>query len=67
MATPSRFVANHTADRQWDLRVNVPTEDDLDRLVTATRSEIASGKFRYVLIGGVERGDNMYHLSLIHI
>lgn len=61
MDTPSRFVANHTADRQWDLRVNVPTDDDLDRLVTATKSEIASGKFRYVLIGGVERGDNLYH------
>lgn len=61
MAAPSRFVPNHTADRQWDLRVNVPTDDDLDRLVTAVKSEIAAGKFRYVLIGGRERGDNMYH------
>lgn len=56
-----RFVPAHTADRQWDLRVNVPTSDDLERLETAVRAEIDAGKFRYVLIGGVERGDNMYH------
>lgn len=56
-----RFVPAHTADRQWDLRVNVPTDDDLDRLTTAVQNEINAGKFRYVLIGGVERGDNMYH------
>ena len=56
-----RFVANHTQDRQWDLRVNVPTDDDLERLTTAVQSEIDAGKFRYVLVGGVERGDNMYH------
>ena len=59
--TSNRSVPFHTADRQWDLRVNVPGEDDLERLVTAVKSEADAGKFRWVLIGGVEIGDNMFH------
>jgi hypothetical protein len=66
---PTRFVPDHTQDRQWDLRVNVPTDDDLDRLVNAVKSEIAAGKFRYVLIGGVERGDKAKHsdYQILHV
>lgn len=57
----SRNVPFHTVDRQWDARFNVPTDDDLQRLLTAIKSEADAGKFRWALVGGVERGDNMYH------
>ncbi|QTZ83171.1 MAG: replication protein [Pavo cristatus parvo-like hybrid virus] len=55
-----RSVPFHTQDRQWDLRVNVPTDSDLERLTTAVQSEIDAGKFRYALIGGTEVGDKQY-------
>nr|WDW25831.1 MAG: replication-associated protein [Canine parvovirus] len=75
MASSARFVPDHTQERQWDLRVNVPTDSDLERLTTAVQSEIDAGKFHYVLIGGTEVGDKTYqddfdirhvHVALIY-
>nr|QTE03913.1 MAG: replication protein [Phoenicopteridae parvo-like hybrid virus] len=72
----NRFVENHILDRQWDLRVNVPTSQDLDRLLTAIQAERDAGKFRYALVGGIEKGDKPYfddyeidhvHVALIYI
>lgn len=47
-------------DRQWDARFNVPTDQDLDHLVTSVRTLQQQGKFQYVLIGGVEIGDRPF-------
>lgn len=75
MASSTRFVPDHTQERQWDLRVNVPTDSDLERLTTAVQSEVDAGKFRYALIGGTEVGDKQYqddyqirhvHVALIY-
>lgn len=74
-STSARNVPFHTQDRQWDLRVNLPTEDDVQRLLTAAQAEVDAGKFRYILIGGLEVGDKQYqddyqirhaHVALIY-
>lgn len=60
------FQASHTPvafthqDRQWDGRFNVQTDDDLERLLTALKSEWDSGKLRYILCSGVEIGTRPY-------
>ena len=56
----NRFVPHYTQDRQWDARFNVPSDEDLESLLTAIKAEQASGKFHYVLVGGVEIGDAPY-------
>lgn len=56
----SRLVPFHTLDRQWDCRVNVPTEDDLMNVLNAIKSEATNGKFKYILVGGVEIGDQPF-------
>ena len=60
MTQTSRFVPFHTIDRQWDCRFNVPTDEDLMVLTNAITAEAEAGKFKYVLIGGVEIGDEQY-------
>lgn len=47
-------------DRQWDCRFNVQQDEDLRRLVEAIRRDYASGRLKYVLIGGVEVGTKSY-------
>lgn len=47
-------------DRQWDCRFNVPTDDDLERLLAALKREWDAGKFRYILCGGLEIGTRPY-------
>ena len=67
----NRFVPFHTLDRQWDARFNVPTDDDLELLLSSIKSEASQGKFRYALVGGVEIGDrpfsNDYLLKHVHV
>lgn len=58
--TTASFVPAHTLDRQWDGRFNVPTDNDLESLVSAIKAEDSAGKFRYILIGGLEVGDRPY-------
>lgn len=43
-------------DRQWDARFNVPTEEDLNRILSGIRAYAESGRLKYVLVGGVEIG-----------
>jgi len=60
MATSGNFVPFHTVDREWDARFNVPTEEDLECLLSSIKSEAQSGKFKYALVGGVEVGTRPY-------
>lgn len=61
----------NTQDRQWDCRFNVQTDEDLNVLVDAIKSEWESGKFRYILIGGVEVGtrpfQDDYQVRHVHV
>lgn len=54
------FVAYHTQDREWDARFNLPTQEDLDHLLASVKKEWDGGKFRYVLVSGIEIGDRPY-------
>lgn len=56
----SNLIPFHTIDRQWDARFNVPTDEELQALLSAINVEQEAGKFRYVLVGGVEIGDRPY-------
>ena len=71
----NNFVNFTTEDRQWDARFNVQLESDLTRLLDACRREFASGKLKYLLVGGVEKGTKPYqddyeiehvHVALIY-
>ena len=55
------FVPFHHVDREWDARFNVPTDDDLEMLLTAIQNEAQQGKFRFVLVSGLEIGTRPYH------
>lgn len=57
----TNFVPFHQLDREWDARFNVPTEDDLQVILAAIKSEAAQGKFRYALVSGVEVGTKPFH------
>lgn len=48
-------------DRQWDCRINVATDDYLESITTNIMQEHASGKFAYILIGGLEIGTRPQH------
>lgn len=54
-------VSFQTADRQWDCRINVPTDDYLQEITENIMMEHANGKFRYILIGGLEIGTKPNH------
>jgi hypothetical protein len=64
-------VSFNTQDRQWDARFNVQTDDDLNALLTALRTEWDAGKFRYILVGGVEVGtrpfQDDYQVRHVHV
>lgn len=53
-------VSYTTQDRQWDARFNVPTDEYLQQIVTAIMLEQTAGKFKYILISGVEVGTRPY-------
>ena len=52
----SNFVPFHQVDREWDARFNVPTDEDLSLLLASVKEQDSMGKFRYVLVSGVEVG-----------
>lgn len=52
----SKAIGFKTEDRQWDARFNVQTEQDLANLQAAVDAMVQLGKFKYVLISGVEIG-----------
>lgn len=49
-------VAYATEDRQWDIRINVQDDQYLESIVESVMLEAVAGKFKYVLIGGLEIG-----------
>lgn len=48
-------------DRQWDMRVNVQTEEYLTNLVEAIKRYDGTGKLKWILVGGPEIGTNPRH------
>jgi len=50
------FVPFHQVDREWDARFNVPTDADLELLLASVNAEFQGGKYRYVLVSGLEIG-----------
>lgn len=60
MDKPPKVVPYHHEDRQWDARFNVQTDGDLNALISAIKDENDRGKFKYILIGGVEIGTRSY-------
>jgi len=70
MAT--KDVPYSTEDRQWDIRINVQTDDYLQNLVENIMLEDKEkNKFRYILIGGLEIGtrpsNTDYQVRHVHI
>lgn len=49
-------VPYNTEDRQWDIRINVQEDDYLQSIVENVMLEDAAGKFKYILLGGLEIG-----------
>lgn len=54
-------VPHATEDRQWDIRINVQDDDYLESIITNVMEEHSKGKFKYVLIGGLEIGTKPNH------
>ena len=54
------FVPFHTVDREWDARFNVPTDADVELLVAKVKQEFQAGKYRYVMVSGIEIGTKPY-------
>jgi hypothetical protein len=53
-------VSYATEDRQWDCRFNVQLKSDLAELLAAIERDWASGRLKYILVGGVEVGTKPY-------
>lgn len=64
-------VSFNTQDRQWDARFNVQTDSDLEELIQSIRSEWDGGKFKYILVSGVEIGtrpfQDDYKVRHVHV
>ena len=56
-----KVIAYSHEDRQWDCRINVQEESYLADIVENIMLEAANGKFKYILIGGVEIGTKPNH------
>lgn len=69
--TTSNTVSFNTQDRQWDARFNVQRDEDLTRLIDAIQSEWDAGKFRYLLVSGIEVGtrpfQDDYQVRHVHV
>ena len=53
---------------QWDLRINVPTDDDVNKCVENVRARYGRDNVTYVHVSGVERdstGNRHVHIALI--
>ena len=65
------FVTKGHEDRQWDCRFNIPNEQYLDEVLASIKSENDKGKFKYILVGGIEIGtrpnQNDYKCKHIHV
>ena len=52
----STFVPFHHVDREWDARFNVPVDEDVELLLANVKAESQAGKYRYVMVSGIEIG-----------
>lgn len=59
-ATP-KTVPYSQEDRQWDVRVNVQQDEYLQDILESIVLENARGKFKYILVGGLEVGTRPQH------
>lgn len=50
-----------TEDRQWDARFNIPNNDYLTDMLNRVKEMDAEGKFKYVLVSGIEIGTRPTH------
>lgn len=61
----------NTEDRQWDCRINVQEQSYLDTIIENVTAMSQMGKFKYVLISGVEVGtrphQNDYGVKHVHL
>ena len=66
-----KIIAYNHEDRQWDARFNVQTDEYLNLIVDSIKSEHEKGKFKYILIGGIEIGtkptQDDYQVRHIHV
>lgn len=60
MSKPVTSVSHSHLDRQWDMRINVPTEEYLTAIVENAALLSAEGKTKYILVSGVEVGTRPY-------
>lgn len=58
--TNNKPVAFTHEDRQWDARFNVQTDDALEQLLNGIKQDNDRGKFKYILVGGIEVGTRPY-------
>lgn len=56
-----RQVSYKTEDRQWDARFNVQAPGAIQRILNAIKDEHNRGKFKYILVGGIEIGTKPTH------
>ena len=65
-----KTVAYSHEDRQWDIRINVQEDSYLESIVENVMLEALAGKFKYVLLGGLEIGtrpnNSDYQIRHIH-
>nr|QTZ83195.1 MAG: replication protein [Grus japonensis parvo-like hybrid virus] len=70
------FVPFHHVDREWDARFNVPVDEDVDLLLANIKAEAQAGKYRYVMVSGIEVGTKPFqpdylirhvHVALVFI
>lgn len=57
----SKVISFQTEDRQWDARFNVPTDEYLSDVVNKIKLMDSNGRFKYILISGVEVGTRPQH------
>lgn len=55
-----KSVSHGHEDRQWDCRFNVQTDEYLTSILDSIKREAAKGKFKYILVSGVEIGTRPY-------
>lgn len=71
LSAAPKSVSFQTADRQWDARFNVQSDEDLTTLLESIAAEWGAGKFRYILIGGTEIGtrpnQDDYQVRHVHV
>lgn len=61
MSTNEKSVSYLTPDRQWDVRLNVPTDDYLQQIIECIMDQWGQQKMSYILVGGLEIGTKPNH------